>query len=138
MGRDGLGDPGAAGGLADDLPGAVPVQPPPVRGQEHRPVRPFPNGQVDRPRRARRQRDGHHLAALSGNGKSPVTALQTQVLDIGASGLRHSQPVQREQRMLARRAEAGGDQQRAEVVAVQRDGMRLVVHPRTADVRSRE
>jgi hypothetical protein len=29
VGRDGLGDPGAAGGLADDPPGAVPVQPPP-------------------------------------------------------------------------------------------------------------
>jgi hypothetical protein len=39
--------------------------------------------------------------------------------------------------MLARRPEAGGDQQRAELVAVQRDGTRLVVHPRTADVRSR-
>ena len=26
---DGLGDPGAAGGFADDPPGAVPVQPPP-------------------------------------------------------------------------------------------------------------
>jgi hypothetical protein len=36
VGRDGLGDPGAAGGLADDPSGAVPVQPPPVRGQEHR------------------------------------------------------------------------------------------------------
>jgi hypothetical protein len=36
VGRDGLGDPGAAGGLADDPPGAVPVQPPTVHGQEHR------------------------------------------------------------------------------------------------------
>ena len=34
--RDVLGDPGAAGGRADDPPGAVPVQPPPVR-QEHGP-----------------------------------------------------------------------------------------------------
>ena len=37
--------------------------------------------------------------------------------------------------MLGRRAEPGGDQQRAEFVSVQRDGMRLVVHPRTAHVR---
>ena len=37
--------------------------------------------------------------------------------------------------MLGRRAEPGGDQQGAEFVAVQRDGMRLVVHPRTAYVR---
>jgi hypothetical protein len=31
--RDGFADPGAAGGLADDPPGAVPVQPPAVRSQ---------------------------------------------------------------------------------------------------------
>ena len=37
--------------------------------------------------------------------------------------------------MLDRRAEPGGDQERAEFVAVQGDGMRLVIHPRTADVR---
>jgi hypothetical protein len=49
VGRDGLGDPGAAGGLADDPPGAVPVQPSPVRSQEHRAIGPFPDGQVDRP-----------------------------------------------------------------------------------------
>ena len=39
--------------------------------------------------------------------------------------------------MLARRPEAGSDQRRAELVAVQRDGMGLVVDPRTADVRGR-
>ena len=39
--------------------------------------------------------------------------------------------------MLERRAEPGGDQQRAELVAVQRDGMRLIVHPRPADMRGR-
>ena len=37
--------------------------------------------------------------------------------------------------MLGRRPEPGGHQQRAELVAVQRDGMGLVVHPRTADMR---
>src|SRR5262245_24797239 len=49
-------------------------------------------------------------------------------------------PVQREQRdrrMLARRTKSGSDQQGAELVAVQGDGMGLVVHPRTADVRGR-
>jgi len=35
---DGLGDPGPARDLADDPPGAVPVQPPPVSGQEEGPV----------------------------------------------------------------------------------------------------
>jgi hypothetical protein len=35
---------------------AVPVQPPAVRGQEHRPVRALADGQVDRSRRARQHR----------------------------------------------------------------------------------
>jgi hypothetical protein len=39
--------------------------------------------------------------------------------------------------MLACSPEPGGDQQGAELVAVQGDGMRLVVHPRPAHVRSR-
>jgi hypothetical protein len=60
------------------------------------------------------------------------------MLDAGAGGLRDPQPVQREQRdqcMIAWRAEPGGDEERAELVAVQRDGMGLVVDPRTAHVR---
>ena len=55
-----------------------------------------------------------------------MPALQAQVLDIGAGGLGDSQPVQREQgdrRMPGRWAELGGDQECAEFVAVQRDGM---------------
>ena len=36
--------------------------------------------------------------------------------------------------MLGRRPEPGGDQERAELIAVQRGGMGLLVHPRTADV----
>ena len=60
------------------------------------------------------------------------------MLDVGAGGFRYPQPVQREQgdqHMLGRRTEPGGHQQRAELVAVQRDRMRLVVHPGTADMR---
>ena len=37
--------------------------------------------------------------------------------------------------MLGWRAEPGGDEQRAELVAVQCNSERLVVHPRAADVR---
>ena len=39
--------------------------------------------------------------------------------------------------MFKRRPEPGGDQQRAELVAVKGDGMRLVIQSRTADVRGR-
>src|SRR5260370_14476379 len=59
------------------------------------------------------------------------------MLDVGAGGLRDPQPVQREQGdqcMLGRWAEPGGYQERAELVAVQGDGIGFVVHPRTADV----
>ena len=80
------------------------------------------------------------LAALAGDGQRPVPALEAQVLDVGAGGLRDPQPVEREQRdqrVLERRAEPGGDQQGAELVAVQGDGMGLIVRPRTADVRGR-
>ena len=120
--RDGLGDSGAAGDLAHDPPGAVPVQPLPVIGHEHRPVSSFPDGQVDRPGGARRQRDGDDLAALAGDRQGPVPAFQAQVLDVSAGGLGDPQAVQGEQgdqRMLRRRAEPCGDEQGAELVTVQ-------------------
>jgi hypothetical protein len=132
-----FGDPGAAGGLADDPPGAVPVQPSSVRGQEHWPFCALADGQVDCPGGARRQRDGDHLAALTGDRHRPVPAFQAQLLDVRAGGLGDPQPVQREQRdqrMLARRAKPGSDEQGAEVIAVQGDGVRLVIDSRTADV----
>jgi hypothetical protein len=37
------------------------------------------------------------LAALAGDGQSPVPAFQAQLLDIGAGGLRDPQPVQGKQ-----------------------------------------
>jgi len=85
-----------------------------------------------------RQRDGDDLAALTGDRQGPVPALQAQVLDVCAGGLGDPQAVQGErgdQRMLGGRAESGGDQQRAELVPVQRDGVGFVVNPRTADMR---
>ena len=69
-----------------------------------------------------------------------MTALQPEVLDVGASGLRDPQPVERQQGdqgVLGGRAEPGGDQVGAEFVAVQGGGVRLVVQPGPADVRGR-
>ena len=71
---------------------------------------------------------------------SPVAAFQIEVLDVGAGGLGDPQPVQREQgdqRMLRRRAEPGGDQERAELVAVQGSGMGLVIQPWPPDMGGR-
>ena len=85
VGRDGLADPGLACDTADDPPGAVPVQPPPVCGQEHRPAGALADGQVNRPRRAPCQRDGDDLAALRVNARQPVRRLDRhRVADAGA------------------------------------------------------
>jgi hypothetical protein len=79
-----VGDP------ADDPAGAVPVQPP-VRGDEQRPFAALADGQVDRADGARGERDGDDLAALAGDDQGPVAALQSQVLDVRAGGLRYPQ-----------------------------------------------
>jgi hypothetical protein len=89
VGRDGLADSGAARDAADDPSGAVPVQPAAVRGQEHRPFSALADGQIDRPGGPRSQRDGDHFAAFAGDGQRPVAALQAQVLNVGAGGLRY-------------------------------------------------
>jgi hypothetical protein len=93
-----FGDPGPARDLPDDPPGAVPVQQPPVRGEENRAVAAFPGRRVDRPGSAGSERDGDDLAALAGDRQGPVAALQAQLLDVSAGGLRDPQPVQREKR----------------------------------------
>jgi hypothetical protein len=67
---------------------------------------------------------GGFSAALAGDGQCPVPGIEAEVVDVRAGGLGDPQPVQgeqRDQRMLSRRAEPRGDQQRAEFVAVQRD-----------------
>jgi hypothetical protein len=75
VGPDWLGDPGAAGYPADDPRRAVPVQPLSVAGKEDRPLGPFADRQVDGPCGAGRERDGDDLAALAGDDKGPVPAL---------------------------------------------------------------
>jgi len=61
------------------------------------------------------------------------------MLDVGAGRFGDPQAVQGQQgdeRVLHRRAEPGGHQQRAELVTVQRDRMRLVVDPWSPDMGS--
>jgi len=88
VGADVLGDPGAAGNPADDPGGTVPVQPPAVRGDEQRPCGALAAGQVDGPGGARGERDSDDLAALAGDHQGAMAALQAQVLDVRAGGLR--------------------------------------------------
>src|SRR5258707_13671807 len=63
----GLGDPHAAGYLADNPGGAVPAQPAATGGQEDGPLAAFADARADRPRCAGPGRAGASLAALPGN-----------------------------------------------------------------------
>src|SRR6266545_2583212 len=72
MRPDALGDPGAAGCLADDPGSTMAVQPAAISSQEDRPLAPFADGQVDRPGGAWRERDGDDLAALAGDHQGSV------------------------------------------------------------------
>jgi hypothetical protein len=137
---DRFDDSGAAGDPTDDPRRTVAVQPPAVRSQEERPVTALADGQVDRPGSARRERDGNHLAAFAVDHQGPVPALDAQGLDVRTCSLRNPQPVQGQQRdqcVVGRLAEPGGDQQRPKLVAVQPGGMGLVVEAGTADMRGR-
>jgi hypothetical protein len=126
VGPDGLGDPCAAGGPADDPPGAVPVQPAAVGSEKHRSLAALADRGVDGPGGARGERDGDDLAALAGDHQGAVAPLDPHRLDVGAGRLGDPQPVQGQQgdqRVLGSRAEAGGGEQGAELVAVQRGGV---------------
>ena len=119
---------------------AAAVDPPPVGSDEDRPVAAFAHREVDGPGGAGRQRDGHHLASFAQDRQRAVPPLQPQVLDVGADGFGHSQPVEREQAdqgVIPGAAQPGGDQHGADLVAVQAGGVGLVVQAGTPDVRRR-
>jgi hypothetical protein len=66
-----------------------------------------------------------------------VPAPEAQVLNVSAGGLGDPQPVQgeqRDQRVHGRRTEPRRYQQRAELIEIQGDGMRLVIDSRPADM----
>jgi hypothetical protein len=98
VGPDRFGDACLPGGAFDDPGGAVPAHPGPVRAEEDRPVEPFPDRQVDRPRGPRGERDGDDLAALPQDRQGPVAAFETERVDISTQGFADPQPVDRQQR----------------------------------------
>jgi len=66
-----------------------------------------------------------------------VPPLDAGGVNVGAGGFADAQPVegqQGDQRLLARRAEPSGDQQRTEVVAVEPGGVRVIAQPGAADM----
>jgi hypothetical protein len=69
-----------------------------------------------------------------------MAALDAERLDVRADRFGHPQPAERQQRdesVLGCRSEAGGDEQRSDLVAVQADGVGLVVDPGPADMHRR-
>jgi hypothetical protein len=72
---------------ADDPPGAVAVQAAAVGAQEHRPVAPLADGQVDGAGGPRSQGDSDDLAALAGDYQGPVAPLDPEPLDVRAGRL---------------------------------------------------
>ena len=137
-GRTGLVMPARWAHPAHDPRGAMPVQAVSVAAKEDRALVTLAHRQVDRPRRARGERDGDHLAALAGDGQRPVAAFGAQRLDVRAGGLPATRSVRAGRSAHARPPRrAGGDQHRAELIAVQTGGMRLIVQPGTAHVRCR-
>ena len=65
MGPYPLVDAGSAGHSAHDAPGAVAVEPPPVRADQDGARNAFAYGQVERPGRARGEGHGDYLAPLA-------------------------------------------------------------------------
>jgi len=110
----------------------VPVQPLPGGGEEDRPGAAFADREVDRAGGPRCELDDGFRAALAGDRQGAVAAFGTQCLDVGAGSFRDAEPVEREQgdqSVLGGGAEPGGDQQGADLVAVQPGGVGLVVNP---------
>ncbi len=140
MGADRLGDPGPPGDPSDDPSRAVTVEATTVRCGEDRSGAAFADREVHGPGRARRQRDGDGLASLAQHRPGPMPPLDAEGLDVRPDGFGHPQPVegqQRDQGVLAGRTEDLGDEQGADLVAVQADGLDLVVDPGTAGMDSR-
>jgi hypothetical protein len=97
VGPDTFGDAGPSGDAAHDPSRRVAVDPTVVGSDEDRSLAAFTDREINGPRRAGRQRDGHDLATLAQDRERAVAALQAEVLDIGADGFGDPQPVEREQ-----------------------------------------
>jgi hypothetical protein len=119
---DPLGDPCPAGDPPHDPAGGVTVQPVTVGAEEHWAHGALADREVNGAGDARGERHGDGLAAFAQHRQCPVTAFEAEVVDIDADRLRDPQPVEGEeghQRVIAGRRQASGDEDGADLVAVQ-------------------
>ena len=91
-------DPGTACHTPHDAPGRVAVETSAIGADEDRPAKAFADGEVDRSRRARGQRDGHYLASFSQHCQGPVATFEPERLDVGADGFGDPEAVEGQER----------------------------------------
>lgn len=82
---------------ANDRCGVVPLHPPLCLVEQQRTVRTAGDGLIDRLTGTRVEHDERGLVALAEHLQGGLVASATQVSDVGPAGLRHAQPVEREQ-----------------------------------------
>ena len=137
---DRLGDASLARESPYDAAGGVAVEAFAVGAQEDRSLGSFTDGEVYGASSARREGDGHGLAALAEDREGAVAALDGEAFDVRAGGLGDPQAIegqQGEQGVISSSAQASSDEQGADLVAVQANDMGLVVQTRPAYMGSR-
>jgi hypothetical protein len=132
---DGLVDPGFTAEAANDPPGGVTVQPSSVSADEDRTLDPFTDSEVDGSRCARRERNGHDLAALATHGQGAMAAQRPE--RPGPSSMLTASRYARSVAADHRDRPSSRTRPTAESVALHEA---VVVHPacRTAGLRHRE
>ena len=100
----------------------------------------FTDGEVDGAGGAGRERDDHDLAAFAQDRQRAVAAFEAEGFDVGTGRFGDPETVERQktdERVVAGAGESGGDEHRADLVAVQAGRVRLVVEAGSADVHGR-
>jgi hypothetical protein len=90
-------EPGTLTDRPDPPVGGSPVESVTVAVPQDRSLVALTDGQVDRPSRAGDERDRGWLVALAQDPQRAVATLDTEVLDVGGTGLADTQPVQAQQ-----------------------------------------
>jgi hypothetical protein len=112
---------------ADPPVGGSAVEAVAVMAPKDWPVVAFTDGQVDRAGGPGHERHGGGLVALAHDPERAVAALDGEVLDVGGTGLADPQPVQPEQhgqRGVSPVVLLGGEQEHAELGAIQATSLR--------------
>ncbi len=133
-------DPGALGQPSHHPSSGVPGQALAVVAEEDRPFEPLSDRQIEGPGSAWCEGDDDSLAALAVHHQGAVAPVEAELVDVGTERLGDPQTVQRQQRtqrMIVRRRQSSLDKERAELVAVETDRVRLVVQLRTPHMHSR-